>query len=323
MMYGRRPVREAKGTILTHSVAFKAGGRLEAGCTLGPSEIAALVMAGVGEVRVAELDPHDVAQDEAARRISAAMVPVPSDANLDVGRVMAGAVHITATCAGVVGLDTAGLTRMNRVDEGMAIATRPQFHRVAKGDVVATVRVIPYGVKRSALSRVIEDAHDTIRVRAVLAETASLIQTVIGGDGGTAKGEAFLRARLDRLGVRLVETLVVPHREEALAEALLSARGEVVFVFTAVETMDRGDVAPEAVRRAGGVITRFGLPLDPGTRFFAGGLGAVPILGLPGCARGSAPTGVDWLVDRLLCGVSITDDDIAQMGVGGLLSPEV
>ena len=31
---------------------------------------------------------------------------------------------------------------------------------------------------------------------------------------------------------------------------------------------------------------------------------------------------VVFLVDRLLCGVSITDDDIAQMGVGGLVSPE-
>ncbi|WP_159075240.1 molybdopterin biosynthesis protein [Celeribacter baekdonensis] len=323
MMFGRRPVRAAKGTILARSVSFKAGGRLDAGCLLGPTEIAALVMAGVGEVTVAELDPHDVAQDEVARRVSAAMVPLPSDANLDLGRPSAGAVQITATCAGVLGLDTAGITRMNRVDEGVAVATLPQFHRVAKGDVVATVRVIPYGVKRSALSKVIEDAHDTIRVRAVLAETASLIQTVIGGDGGAAKGEAFLRVRLDRLGVHLIETLVVPHREEALAEALLSARGEVVFVLTAVETVDRGDVAPEAVKQAGGVITRFGLPVDPGARFFAGGLGAVPILGLPGGARDPAMTGVDRLVDRLLCGVSITDEDIAQMGVGGLSSSDV
>jgi molybdenum cofactor cytidylyltransferase len=40
---------------------------------------------------------------------------------------------------------------------------------------------------------------------------------------------------------------------------------------------------------------------------------------LPGCARSPALNGADWVLERIACGLAVTDDDIAQMGVGGLL----
>jgi molybdenum cofactor cytidylyltransferase len=43
------------------------------------------------------------------------------------------------------------------------------------------------------------------------------------------------------------------------------------------------------------------------------------VLGLPGCARSPALNGADWVLERLACGVAVTGDDIAAMGVGGLL----
>ena len=43
------------------------------------------------------------------------------------------------------------------------------------------------------------------------------------------------------------------------------------------------------------------------------------VIGLPGCARAPALNGADWILSRVACGVAVTDDDIAGMGVGGLL----
>ena len=43
------------------------------------------------------------------------------------------------------------------------------------------------------------------------------------------------------------------------------------------------------------------------------------MVGLPGCARSPALNGADWVLERLACGLAVTDDDIAAMGVGGLL----
>ena len=80
--------------------------------------------------------------------------------------------------------------------------------------------------------------------------------------------------------------------------------------------------APDAawlVRRAGGEVTRFGMPVDPGNLLFFGKLGERPVIGLPGCARSPALNGADWVLDRLLCGLPVSGRDIMGLGVGGLL----
>ena len=69
----------------------------------------------------------------------------------------------------------------------------------------------------------------------------------------------------------------------------------------------------------GGVVDRLGMPVDPGNLLFLGSLGATPVIGLPGCTRSPALNGADWVLERIACGLAVTDDDIAAMGVGGLL----
>ncbi len=70
---------------------------------------------------------------------------------------------------------------------------------------------------------------------------------------------------------------------------------------------------------AGGRVTRFGMPVDPGNLMVLADLGGTPVVGLPGCARSPALNGVDWVLERIAAGIALTPGDIAAMGVGGLL----
>ncbi len=128
-----------------------------------------------------------------------------------------------------------------------------------------------------------------------------------------------MRARLEALGMRLAEATQVPHREAELAAAMAAARSDLVLILTASATSDPRDVAPEALRRAGGTVHRFGMPVDPGNLLFVGSLGGRPVIGLPGCARSPALNGADWVLWRIACGLPVGDAEIAAMGVGGLL----
>ena len=47
--------------------------------------------------------------------------------------------------------------------------------------------------------------------------------------------------------------------------------------------------------------------------------GAVPVVGLPGCARSPALNGVDWMLERLAAGITVDGASIAAISVGGLL----
>ena len=133
------------------------------------------------------------------------------------------------------------------------------------------------------------------------------------------KGIAATRTRVEALGLTLDDVQHVPHRVPDLAEALGRLKGDIALILTGSATSDIHDVAPTAVISAGGTVTRFGLPVDPGNLLFLGRIGSRPVIGLPGCARSPALNGADWVLARVACGVDITDSDFAAMGVGGLL----
>jgi molybdenum cofactor cytidylyltransferase len=148
---------------------------------------------------------------------------------------------------------------------------------------------------------------------------AVLIQTVTEADDGET-GHRAIQERLRALNVDMQPKRLVPHREDALAAALAdTGDADLILILTASATSDPADVAPQALRRAGGTVERFGMPVDPGNLLFLGQLHGTPVIGLPGCARSPALNGADWVMERVICGVPVTGADIAAMGVGGLL----
>ncbi len=316
MRFGPVPLDQAEGAILAHSLKL-GGKRLRKGRVLEAADVAALARAGMDEVIVARPDPGDMGEDAAATRLAAALVPEPAAAHLRLTRASTGRVNLYATGPGVLGLDAARLDAANRVDPMVTVATLPPFARVARGTMVATVKIIAYGVAETSVSAAADRARDSMRVHPVRLRRATLIQTDIGQ--GPGKGEDAIAARLAALGMSLAGSVTVPHRAAPLAEAILAAPGDMVLILTASATSDPADVAPSAVRAAGGSVARFGMPVDPGNLLFLGAQGGRPVIGLPGCARSPALNGADWVLERVACGMEVTDADIAGMGVGGLL----
>jgi molybdenum cofactor cytidylyltransferase len=134
---------------------------------------------------------------------------------------------------------------------------------------------------------------------------------------------ASLRHRLAPTGADLVTDARVPHRREAVSEAIRAAvtedRAELVVVFGASAIADRRDVIPAGIEAAGGEVEHFGMPVDPGNLLLVGRRGEVPVIGAPGCARSPAENGFDWVLHRLLAGLVVSRADIVGLGVGGLL----
>ncbi len=320
MRFGPVPLAEAEATVLAHSVPLPSG-KLAKGRVLTRDDVAALAAAGVPEVIVAVLDAGDVGEAEAAGRLARALVPDEAAAGLRLSVPVNGRVNLHATRAGVLGVDADAVLRLNRADPGLTLATLIPFARVAPGTMAGTVKIISYAVAGAALQAACSVAAGAMRVHPVTVADAGLILTDAPGQDGKLieKGRAAVAKRLRALGMSLAETRVVPHEMRALAAAVREVRGGMILILTGAATSDLHDVAPEAVRAAGGTVARFGMPVDPGNLLFHGMLGDRPVIGLPGCARSPALNGADWVLERLACGISVTDNDIAAMGVGGLL----
>ena len=318
MKFGLAPLSEARGAILAHSV--KAGDqKLRKGVSLTVEHIAMLERSGLTEVTVARLEPGDCHEDEAATILAAALAPDPPNANLRVTKAFTGRVNLLADGPGVVVLDVDALQRFNQVHPMITVATVPRFQQMGTGGMVATIKVISYAVPLSDVQRAAHLAHGVIRLATPIYSTASLIVTDISGGTSNEKGIAAIRGRIEALGMDLTEVQIVRHHIDNLAEAFSSVRGDIALILTGSATSDENDVAPAAVRMAGGRVDRFGMPVDPGNLLFLGELKGCPVIGLPGCARSPALNGADWVLSRLACGIETTSADIAAMGVGGLL----
>jgi len=111
-------------------------------------------------------------------------------------------------------------------------------------------------------------------MRPVALSRAALIQTVTDADADADDGEKGHRAvqkRLSALCVVMQPKLLIPHREAELAVALGTVSGaDLILLLTASATSDPDDVAPQALRRAGGTVARFGMPVDPENLIFLG-----------------------------------------------------
>jgi molybdenum cofactor cytidylyltransferase len=320
MKFGPIPVEQAKGSILAHSVSLPSG-RLRKGEILTAAHLAEMAAEGYDTVITARPDPGDITENDAAARVAAALAPDPAAVNLRLSKAFTGRVNLIAEGAGVVQLDPDRLTTLNRIDPMLTLATVPQYQQMAQGGMVATIKIISYALSGQAVEtaeRLLAD-RPAIQLVAPVLKTARLIVTEIPGGAGE-KGVAAIEARLNALDMQLIQTDTVPHKLDALTQALNAPTpADITLILTGSATSDPHDIAPEAVRQAGGTVERFGMPVDPGNLLFLGAHGGCPVIGLPGCARSPALNGADWVLSRVACGLHVSHDDIAGMGIGGLL----
>ncbi|MEM6940606.1 MAG: molybdopterin-binding protein [Pseudomonadota bacterium] len=314
MKFGARALSEAEGTILAHSV-MSAVGRLRKGRLLTAEDLEALGAAGHREVVVAALERDDVHENEAAARLADAL----QGSGVSLSKAFTGRVNLLADGPGIARLDAAALQAVNAQDPMITVATVPPMQQMTAGGMLATVKIISYAVTETALATALSRAgQGSVALAQPQLASAALIITETPGGAGT-KGRAAVEGRLEALDVDLREVRVVPHTVAALAAAIAEVKSALILILTGSATSDIADVAPVAVKAAGGTVSRFGMPVDPGNLLFLGDFQRRPVIGLPGCARSPALNGADWVLSRIICGVPVESTDIAQMGVGGLL----
>jgi molybdenum cofactor cytidylyltransferase len=322
MKFGAVPVADALGATAVHSIR-EGNFVLKKGTLIGPSEVAALKAAGVREITVARLDSGDISEDQAAADIATAI----KGEGVRADRAFTGRCNLFAESTGVLVVDKAAIDALNRIDEAVTLATLPAYKPVVEGEMIATVKIIPFAVPGAARDQAVaaaEKAKSVIRVAPYKLRKVGVVSTLLPGLSPKVieKTLKITASRVAPAGASIIAEQRVPHEQAALARAideLLKAGAELVIVFGASAIADRRDVIPAAVEAVGGEIEHFGMPVDPGNLMLIGKARGHPVLGAPGCARSPKENGFDWVLMRLLAGLPVTRADITGMGVGGLL----
>ncbi len=319
MKFGAVAVEDSVGAVAVHGVAAN-GFVLKKGDVVRRDHVDALRAAAIRSIVVARLEPGDVDENDAARRLATAV----AGGGLRVDRAFTGRANIFAEASGLLMVDTRAVDRINAVDESLTLATLPPFRAVVPGEMVATVKIIPFAVPGRSLDAVLDHvSRPPLLVRPFLPLRIGVVSTVLPGlkPSVIAKTLKVLGDRLAPAGAFIASEERVPHESHALAEALrrFGPSHDITIVYGASAIADRRDVIPVAIEEAGGVVRHFGMPVDPGNLLLLGTLAGKPVIGAPGCARSPKENGFDWVLQRLLAGLDVTPADIRTLGTGGLL----
>ncbi len=322
MKFGPVPVASAAGAILAHSQTI-GGQRYRKGRVLTGDDVAAIAAAGVGELTVVQIEPGDIGENEAARRLGEAA----AGENIRVGIANTGRVNLFAAADGLVDFAPARIDAVNAIDEGITVATVQPCERVAANQIAATIKIIPFAVPEKNLAAAEEQAGKggaLINLRPFHRHRVALLQTTLPGVQAKVleKTSAVIAARVGDLGSTLADERQCAHDDAAVAAALgdIAAGGaEIILIVGASATSDRRDVIPAGIVAAGGRIDHFGIPVDPGNLLVVATLGDVRVLALPGSARSPKIGGNDLVLERLLARLPVDAAHLRAMGTGGLL----
>lgn len=312
------------GAIVAHTLRLREGrGVIKKGRVLSRDDIERLRQSGYTRITVAQLQAGDIHEDAAAEALAASV----ARESVSLSKAVTGRCNLHARQLGLVELDAERIHAANQVAESITLATLPPHTLVRPGQMVATVKVIPFAVPESQLTawtHIFEAGGPALGVTSLGSFQAGLVLTQLPGLSSQLLDRASRaqRARLQLLGSRVLREVRCEHDERAVARAIQTLHEEgcnPILLLGASAIVDRGDVIPEGLRIAGGEVLHFGMPVDPGNLLMLGRLAQSTVFGLPGCARSLNPSGFDQLLQRFVAGETIDSALIGTLGVGGLL----
>jgi molybdopterin biosynthesis enzyme len=318
------PVEEAVGLPLAHDITEIVPGKhkgpaFRRGHVVRKEDIPRLLDVGKRHLYVMELEPDELHEEEAARRLAKAA----SGDNIRLTEPVEGRVNLVAKVSGLLKIDTARLYRFNALGD-LILATLRSDRYVREGEVVAGTRTIPVVVKEELVRRAESLCQDGPIVWIVPIPPRRIHLIVTGSEvfSGRIKDgfEPVVRRKLAEVNAELETVKLAPDDPDIIAGHIRASRanGAEIILVSGGMSVDPDDQTPEGIRRSGASVVCHGFPVLPGSMFLMAYLGEVPVLGLSGCVLHDPVTAFDLLLPRLLAGERIERDDILALGHGGL-----
>ena len=264
----------------------------------------------------------DIHEDEAAEAISSAI-----DKNhIYADKASTGRVNFKSQSLCLVRYDRDFIKEVNLVDESIAFSIVEHNQLLAEGDLIATLKIIPFFMQKKYVDRVIKilAKDELFKIHSLKKKEVTLIQTCFEWQKKSifTATSNVTKARLEALGCSLKKEKLINHDYDTLRAIIRSSvknEPEILLVSGASAITDRSDYIPKAILSEGGEIIQYGLAVDPGNLLLIGKVGNTTVIGMPGCARSPKLNGFDWVLQLLMADIPVVKEELADMGAGGLI----
>ncbi len=272
-----------------------------------------------GDVHVIELEPGDLHEDEAARRLASAIAAPGLEASAPVQSQA----RLVARRRGLLRVRPDAVDAINSLGY-ISVFTLMDGQAVAEGEEVAGCKVTPVAVP----GRLIEEAERLSRERGPVLELVTfrpLKTYVVATERLKPKARELFRAavtaKLGWYGAEVLGVREVARTADAVAAAYHEATGlgADLVLFAGASAIDPLDPAYAELANAGGELLQLGAPMHPGSMLWLGRLNGAAVVGVASCAGFGRNSSLDLLLPFVFAYGRADASDLLRLGHGGLI----
>lgn len=315
-------IQEGAGRILSSTI-FRTGGKklMSRGHLLRAEDIRTLEMAGMKEIRVAELEEDEIHEDAAVWGVAAELACGSYKAELALG----GRANLVATQTVCTLVDEDLLREVNGTS-GLVIATTLNFAMASQGQRIATVKSAPFAVSRGDFERsvsLLRGKGPVLQARPMPSPRIGVVYCdPVDGERARTLFEPIVRQKLERFGVSSHHGVTSVETEDQVSRSiqyLVNSGASVVLIASTTAPAGPDDAVGRAMRNVGCPIERYLAPVEPGHLLLLGYKNEIPVVSAPGCFRSLRTNVVDLLLPPMMARYRISHWEVACLGHGGLL----
>jgi len=330
MFFGKVKTELSLGGILSSSIEIyknKNKIKISKGTVINKNLLDLLLLNKVEHIKCAKLDDDEIDENLSVHEISKKII-ASKKSNIIIQDPKNGRCNLVSSVDGILTFQPNQLFSINSVTNDIGIASLKAFSKVKKNQIVASIKAIPFGIKKNNLQNIINVCQECFKILPFQKKNIHLIQTTNQNTRAKIleKTLEVTKNRLSSCGNNKIVEKKCSHEIKSICEQLKKSVNEdadIILIFGTSAISDINDIIPQSILEINGTILRLGMPVEPGNLILLAEIKIskkhISIIGMPGCARSKKENGVDWILWRKLCDLKISSDDINHMGNGGLL----
>jgi molybdenum cofactor cytidylyltransferase len=330
MFFGKVKTELSLGGILSSSIEIyknKNKIKISKGTVINENLLDLLLLNNVEHIKCAKLDDNEIDENSSVHEISKKII-ASKKSNIIIQDPKNGRCNLVSSVDGIITFQPNQLFSINSVTNDIGIASLKAFSKVKKNQIVASIKAIPFGIKKNNLQNIINVCQECFKILPFQKKNIHLIQTTNQNTRAKIleKTLEVTKERLSSCGNKKIVEKKCSHEIKSICEQLnksVNEGADIILIFGTSAISDINDIIPQSILEINGTILRLGMPVEPGNLILLAEIEIskkhISIIGMPGCARSKKENGVDWILWRKLCDLKISSDDINHMGNGGLL----
>jgi hypothetical protein len=304
---------DLEGRVLVHDL----GPDLRKGTVLSAKHLERVRQAGT--VHLVELEPGDLHEDEAARRLAEALLAP----NLETRPPVQSQARLVAARRGLIRVRADLVDAINSLGH-VSVFTLMDGQAVAEGEEVAGCKVTPVAVPGSVI-----EAVERIRLERgpvlQLLPFRPLRTFVVATERLKPKARDLFRAavtsKLGWYGAEVLAVREVARTSKAVADAYREAiaLNAQLVLFAGASAIDPLDPAYAELGSVGGELLQLGAPMHPGSMLWLARLHEAAVVGVASCAGFGRSSSLDLLLPFVFAYGRADAGDLLRLGHGGLI----